>query len=108
MTPLREMGWLIGWGLHLRSGACRWVVAGPTQPTQGPKLIMCFIVPCGPRLPWSHVDPVAMPTPEQMPFVEAVEDVAFCLVAKYTRRGLRMVGSRVSNSCLGGLLCYKC
>lgn len=53
-----------------------------------------MIHPC----PGSRVDPVAMALPEQMPCVGTVGDLAFCLVTKYTLRGLSVVGSRVSNS----------
>lgn len=34
-----------------------------------------------------------MALPEQMSCVGAVEDLAFCLVTKYTLRGLYVVGS---------------
>lgn len=72
--------------------------------TQGPKLIMCFIVLYGPPMLRSGVDPVAMASPEQLPFVGAVEDLTSCLVTKYTLRGLYVVGSgsRVFDSYPGG------
>lgn len=49
----------------------------------------------------SSIDPVAMALPEQMPCVGTVEDLAFCLVTKYTPQRLYVVGSRVSNSHAG-------